>query len=347
MVKQPPSMTIKSPFPYYGGKSRWAEEVWLQLGHTDVYAEPFAGSLACLLLKPKPSRREVVCDTNSGLVNAWRSIQHESLETAKWAEACTFHDDLTARHKWLLHYFSENAWRFAEDPDYYDCKAAGWWLWGMSNWIGGDWCTYSNFGKVKIDRVPHTSNGQGVQQQRMPYDGRPAICNTPYGRGLQASDDDITPIDGYNGLPLRQKIIQWFNQIQKRFRNVIVLNRDWESALTPSVLCQTNNGRSYSVTVVLDPPYLTASRSKHLYISDIDGSSSDVAIRSYKWAVEHGNKYRIAYFCHENDFKFPDGWTCQTKSFHGVRKISRKDIVTDMVAFSPATREWKETQQLF
>ena len=25
-------------------------------------------------------------------------------------------------------------------PDFYDVKVAGWWVWGLSNWIGGGWC---------------------------------------------------------------------------------------------------------------------------------------------------------------------------------------------------------------
>ena len=27
------------------------------------------------------------------------------------------------------------------DPDYYDAKIAGWWLWGICQWIGSGWCS--------------------------------------------------------------------------------------------------------------------------------------------------------------------------------------------------------------
>ena len=39
----------RAPFPWYGGKRRWAELIWSKLGNPGVYAEPFAGSLAVLL----------------------------------------------------------------------------------------------------------------------------------------------------------------------------------------------------------------------------------------------------------------------------------------------------------
>lgn len=37
---------LKSPFPWFGGKSRAASIVWARLGNVDNYVEPFAGSLA-------------------------------------------------------------------------------------------------------------------------------------------------------------------------------------------------------------------------------------------------------------------------------------------------------------
>ena len=54
-------MTLKAPFPYYGGKARLAPQIWERLGNPEVYVEPFAGSLACLLARPDgPGPREIV-----------------------------------------------------------------------------------------------------------------------------------------------------------------------------------------------------------------------------------------------------------------------------------------------
>ena len=42
-------MTLKAPFPYFGGKSRVAHEVWHRLGDVTNFIEPFCGSAAVLL----------------------------------------------------------------------------------------------------------------------------------------------------------------------------------------------------------------------------------------------------------------------------------------------------------
>ena len=58
----------RAPFPWYGGKRRWAASIWSKLGSPGVYAEPFAGSLAVLLHRRQPVAREIVCDTDGLLV---------------------------------------------------------------------------------------------------------------------------------------------------------------------------------------------------------------------------------------------------------------------------------------
>lgn len=42
-------MTLRAPFPWFGGKSRAAPLIWEALGDVRNYVEPFAGSLAVLL----------------------------------------------------------------------------------------------------------------------------------------------------------------------------------------------------------------------------------------------------------------------------------------------------------
>ena len=37
--------TLKAPFPFFGGKSRVADNVWSRFGNVPNYVEPFAGSL--------------------------------------------------------------------------------------------------------------------------------------------------------------------------------------------------------------------------------------------------------------------------------------------------------------
>jgi site-specific DNA-adenine methylase len=44
-------MKLKAPFPYFGGKSRIAAEVWRRFGDVKTYVEPFCGSCAVLLAR--------------------------------------------------------------------------------------------------------------------------------------------------------------------------------------------------------------------------------------------------------------------------------------------------------
>ena len=132
---------LSAPFPYFGGKSRLAPAIWERLGNPVVYVEPFAGSLACLLARPDGAgQREIVCDLDGGISNFWRAVEAEPDLVAAWADYPTFHADLTARHKWLRAWFAEHSAELSADPHFYCAKVAGWWVWGISLWIGGGWC---------------------------------------------------------------------------------------------------------------------------------------------------------------------------------------------------------------
>ena len=129
------------------------------------YVEPFAGSLACLLARPGGAgQREIVCDLDGGIVNFWRAMEVDPDEVAYWADYPSFHQDLTARHKWLKEWFVEHASELSDDPHFCDSKVAGWWVWGISLWIGGGWC------HVDSDKRPQANNwgtGQGVSAQKI------------------------------------------------------------------------------------------------------------------------------------------------------------------------------------
>ena len=53
-------------------------------------------------------------------------------------------------------------------------------------------------------------------------------------------------------------------------------------------------------------------------------------------AVEHGERYRVAYCMHEGDFPIPPGWTAETMGFSGHRDAAKKEKAVDQVIFSPA-----------
>ena len=127
----------------------------------------------------------------------------------------------------------------------------------------------------------------------------------------------------------------WFAALAKRLERVVVLNRSWESAVTPSLLQQTPSAPKPPVGIFLDPPYLTDDRDASLYHGDADADA--VARAAYEWAVAHGEHFRIAYACHAGDFPVPDGWQFETLSFAGIRDPERRQK-RDLMMFSPACR---------
>ena len=133
-----------------------------------------------------------------------------------------------------------------------------------------------------------------------------------------------------------ERLRPWLQALAIRLKSVIVLNRSWESAVTPSVLAQTDSGAHPPVGILLDPPYTTEGRDANVYGSDADGTSDAVAEESWTWAQAHGDRYRIAYCCHEGDITIPDGWTSETQSFSGIRTAKRRGDRRDQILFSPA-----------
>ena len=489
---------LTAPFPYAGGKSRWADIIWKEFGDVTVYAEPFAGSLAVLLRAPRVSQREIVCDKDSLLVNFWRAMQADAEAVAGAADYPSYHDDLTARHRELVRWGRENTERIQDDPRFYDAEMAGWWAWGKSLWIGGQWADISEESEgiradgQPSDTIPHLSQmaGQGTMAQRKTLpkgdekrpgiqnhaggygtqvqrdvlpkgDGkRPAIHDSasghgvavsrknlpkgdgkrPWtniangGRGTQAQRTDLPTGDGTmpridasgggigvdvnrkelpkgdgtrpgiyhktggygvqaqrktlpkgdgtrplvnhgqggptgmgvsaqrktlpkgdgtrphlqdrmggNGVDVQRKtlrangligdgarLLPWFLALQQRLQNVFVLNRDWSSAVTPTLLQHTPSSPKPPVGVFLDPPYRTdTGRSDALYSGD--ESATDVAVAAYEWAVEHGGVYRIAYAMHTADFPIPEGWHARYMSMSHAREGAE-----DCIIFSPA-----------
>lgn len=134
-------MDVRAPFPWFGGKRRVADVVWRAFGpDCPNYIEPFAGSLAVLLARPGGAGKiETVNDRDRYLANFWRAVSADPEAVARWADWPVNEADLHARHKWLVNQaqFRE---RMHTDPDFFDVKIAGWWVWGLCQWIGGGWC---------------------------------------------------------------------------------------------------------------------------------------------------------------------------------------------------------------
>ena len=56
-ISRPFEDRLRAPFPYYGGKGRWADAIWQRLGSPGVYVEPFLGERCGAAAKPDRRRR--------------------------------------------------------------------------------------------------------------------------------------------------------------------------------------------------------------------------------------------------------------------------------------------------
>lgn len=73
---------VLPPVPYFGGKITAAPRIVALLPPHRHYVEPYAGSLAVLLAKPR-SRMETVNDLDSALVTFWRVLRERPADLAR------------------------------------------------------------------------------------------------------------------------------------------------------------------------------------------------------------------------------------------------------------------------
>lgn len=274
-------MILRAPFPYFGGKSRMAPGVWERFGNVANYVEPFCGSAAMLLGAPDGKRTETINDLDGFITNFWRSVAADPDAVAHHADWPVIEADLEARHAWLVSRTDRLRWQL-EDPDFYDAKIAGWWVWGACAWIGSGWCSGAGphvpIGTriVDVRKLPHVGNaGRGINRQ-LPHVG-------DAGRG----SDRLAFITG------------WMRDLQARMRDVRVCNGSWERVLSNSVT--TRHGLT---AVFLDPPY-----AKGAMDYAAGGMGTGIAEDVRRWCLENGDnpKFRIALCGHAGEHALP-GW---------------------------------------
>jgi hypothetical protein len=163
---------MKAPFPWFGGKSRVAHLVWDRFGDVPNYVEPFAGSLAVLLARPHEPGVETVNDKDCFIANFWRAVQANPSVVASWADWPVNEADLHARHRWLMDQpdFVE---RINTDPEFYDSRIAGWWVWGMGASIQGNWMATKGLNARPQLGPPRGINSQWAQDLPAVFN---AIC---------------------------------------------------------------------------------------------------------------------------------------------------------------------------
>lgn len=347
MVGKPKSRrkgNIKAPFPYFGGKSKIADAVWERFGRVCNYVEPFFGSGAVLLRRPQPfDGTETVSDADGLLCNFWRAVRADPDVVAEHADWPVIENDLHARHMWLVGQKDSLQSRLEGDPEFYDAKAAGWWCWGASCWIGGGWCTGDGPWTV-------VTADDGTQTLEREADGGP-------GSGVNAAGVSRRRLHlGHNGQGvntvgvdrkrnIHADVLDMMRALAERLRRVRVCCGDWSRVcgLTPTT-CQG------LTAVFLDPPYSAeAGRNNTIYRVE----SATVAHAAREWAIAHGDDplMRIALCGYEGEHGMPENWECLAWKTRGVYSIpgSKGDINShrERIWFSPHCVRPEENMSLF
>lgn len=271
---------LRAPFPYFGGKGRASDVAWGALGRVNNYVEPFFGSGAVLLSRPRETwaepdapGTETVNDASRFLANFWRAVAHAPDEVAAGCDWPVNEADLHARHKWLVRRLPELAALLDADPDAFDAKVAAWWCWGACAWIGTGWCDEVRERRPghPPEQLPHMGDaGQGIHR-KLPHMG-------DAGRGLQ----------------------DYFAALSARLRRVRVACGDWSRVTGNSVTWR------HGVTgVFLDPPY---AEGEQQYAAG--GTGTDLSTKVRAWAIEAGKRrdMRVVLAGLEGEHDMPRDW---------------------------------------
>ena len=353
-------MTLKAPFPWFGGKSAVTDLIWERFGDPANYVEPFFGSGAVLLGRPTPPQIETVNDADALLCNFWRALQTDPDAVAYHADWPVDEVSLHARHLWLLERKADVA-RLIADPDWHDAQIAGWWVWGLCCWIGSGWCSgrgpwhlvdgvlTKDGGELPGDarQLPHLADqGQGIHRKlphlgdggrgghRAPREPGIELARPHLGNAGQGINRQLPHLgDGGRGVaaPSRGNLYDYLGALAERLRRVRVACGDWSRVVGPSVT--TKHGLT---AVLLDPPYAHEGRDDDLYTHDTDISAT---VRA--WAIEHGDDplLRIA-LCSYDDSPVPIGWErieWKAKGGYGSQGDGRgrANAAREVIDFSP------------
>lgn len=338
---------MRAPFPWFGGKSRVSSLVWDRFGDVRNYVEPFAGSLAVLLGRPSEPKIETVNDLDCWIANFWRALQRDPEQVASYADWPVNEADLHARHLWLVHQ-SDFRERMKSDPDYFDAKIAGWWVWGISQWIGSGWCQApSQRGRTNAGRAARVILAEGVVTKR-PYltnhgggmgvhggRKRPRLGND-HGRGVLNAmvPNQIPDLSGDGGAAGRGIHASAFQRANGKMPHIA--GREWgirseegmerrEGGLYEWMYQLSDRLRRVRVCCgdwkrILGPAPTTRIGTTAVFLdppyavedrADVYGEESrDLAHEVREWAIANGDnpELRIALCGYDTEHKMPETW---------------------------------------
>jgi DNA adenine methylase len=328
---------LRAPFPWFGGKSRVSDLVWDRLGADVVnYVEPFFGSGAVLLGRPgydAATMTETINDKDGFICNLWRAIKADPEAVAAHADWPQNENDLHARHAWLVGQRETLVERIEGDPEFFDAKIAGWWVWGICLWIGSGWCSGNGPWGVEDGKLLHLGDrGRGINRQLLHLGNR--------GMGINRK---LPEIGGSRGAPngrgvhmktQRDNVGGWFAALSERLRRVRVCCGDWAR------VCGSSPTYKIGPTgVFLDPPYGDeAARCADLYATDSGSIAGDVRA----WCLANGGNplLRIALcgYAGEHDELEAHGWDVvawKAKGGYGSQGAGRENAARERIWFSP------------
>lgn len=162
-----------SAFPYVGGKTNLADWIISQIPEHTVYVEPFGGSAAVLLNKPR-SPVEVFNDRDGDVVHFFEVARERPDELAEWCRRTPFSEEL--HNEWMSEFY--NVVR-PDDP----LERAGRWMFLRYTQFGGKYSGPSGF---KRD-TPRCRQGASSPWRDAP-NRVDAVCDRFQGVSIQNAD---------------------------------------------------------------------------------------------------------------------------------------------------------------
>lgn len=302
--------TLRSPYPYFGGKSKIAPLIWERFGRLRHYIEPFAGSLAVYLSCPPHLRPKQVTvnDLDGMITNFWRSVKYSPRIVAEEARRPRSELDLIACHRELCKNRGNLTEKLVCDPIYHDPKIAGWWVWGMSTAVGDRWLQhYPDSDEIRA-ALPKLETG-GIHSD---YEG-----------GLE----------------------RWMQDLADHLTGTRILCGSWERAVSASTL----EYRDWDTGIFLDPPYRGEHRRKNIYTFDVADAELHEQIEAFCLRVGAKTKIALCGYEGDFNlpsdwecltWKATGGYS--HKGGQGETNASRERIW-----FSPAAQNPQQIQSLF
>lgn len=281
--------------------------IWRAFGNTPNFVEPFAGSMAVLLARPHAPKVETINDKDALVANFWRAVKQAPDEVEHWADWPVNEADLHARHQWIVSQVPMLE-RLIADPECFDAKIAGWWVWGLCTWIGNGWCSPDERLHRCLPKIGTPGHGIHAPSRKKPLTHR----NKGVHRDANAGN-----------------LSELFETLSDRLRRVRVCCGDWTRVLGRSTLgIDTAHGMT-PCGVLLDPPYAHDDRDKRLYREDDANISKEVR----EWAIANGDNpsLRIALCGWDGEHVMPEGWT----QVEWRSKGSGKNAHRERIWFSP------------